>query len=111
MFVKFYDRLELSQAYLDNVLTVPANRAMARYVARERCLPRRTLTLARTDRGFWVYVFQLGADPQLGTVMLAGARPGPENVVTLPAHQFDRYAAPGLSLAELVAVLVAVVED
>lgn len=111
MFVKFYDRLDLSQAPLDNVLTVPANRATALYVARERGLPRRALTLASTDRGFWVYVFQLGADIQLGTVTLAGAQPGPENVVTLPVHEPDRYTTPAVSLAEMVALLVGVVED
>jgi hypothetical protein len=109
--VKIYNCLDLSQAYLNNVLTVPANRGAALYVARERGLPRGALTLACTDRGFWVYVFQIGSDNQLGTITLAGAQPGPENLVTLWVHQPDCDSTPGVSLAEMVALLVAVVED
>lgn len=100
MFVKFYDRLDLSRAHLDDVLTVPANRAKALDVARERHLPRQSLTRATTRMGLWVYVFQLGADVQLGTVTLAGAEPGPENVVTLPVRQLDHYTTPGMPLTE-----------
>lgn len=61
--------------------------------------------------GFWVYVFQLGADVQLGTVTLAGAEPGPEHVVTLPVRQLDHYITPGMPLTELAGLLAAVAED
>lgn len=111
MFVKFYDRLDLSRAHLDDVLTVPANRAKALDVARERHLPRQSLTRASTRMGFWVYVFQLGADVHLGTVTLAGAQPGPENVVTLPVRQLDHYTIPAMPLAEMAGLLAAVAED
>lgn len=111
MFVKFYDRLDLSRARLDDVLTVPANRAKALDVARERHLPRQSLTRATTRMGLWVYVFQLGADVQLGTVTLAGAEPGPENVVTLPVRQLDHYTTPGMPLTEMAGLLAAVAED
>jgi hypothetical protein len=94
MFTKFYDRLDLSRAHLDDVLTAPANRAKALDVARELNLPRQSLTRATTRLGFWVYVFQLGADVQLGTVTLAGTQPGPQNVVTLPVRQLDRAGWP-----------------
>lgn len=111
MFVKFYDRLDLSRLRLDDVLTVPANRAKALDVARERHLPRQSLTRATTRMGFWVYVFQLGADVQLGTVTLAGAEPGPEHVVTLPVRQLDHYTTPGMPLTEMAGLLAAVAED
>lgn len=111
MFVKFYDRLDLSRSHLDDVLTVPANRAKALDVARERHLPRQSLTRATTRMGFWVYVFQLGADVQLGTVTLAGAEPGPENVVTLPVRQLDHYTTPGMPLTEMAGLLAAIAED
>ena len=111
MFTKFYDRLDLSRAHLDDVLTAPANRAKALDVARELNLPRQSLTRATTRLGFWVYVFQLGADVQLGTVTLAGAQPGPQNVVTLPVRQLDHYTTPGMPLTELAGLLAAVAED
>lgn len=111
MFVKFYDRLDLSRARLDDVLTVPANRAKALDVARERHLPRQSLTRATTGMGFWVYLFQLGADVRLGTVTLAGAQPGAQNVVTLPVRQLDHYTTPGMPLSEMVGLLAAVAED
>jgi hypothetical protein len=111
VFVKFYDRLDLSRTRLDDVLTVPANRAKALDVARELRLPRQSLTRATTRKGFWVYVFQLGADVQLGTVTLAGAQPGPQNVVTLPVRQLDHYTTPGMPLTEMAGLLAAVAED
>lgn len=111
MFVKFFDRLDLSRADLTDVLIVPANRAKALDVARERHLPRQSLTRPTTREGFWVYVFQLRADIHLGTVTLAGAQPGPENVVTLPVRQFDRYSTPGMPLTEMAGLLAAVAED
>lgn len=111
MFVKFYDRLDLSRARLDDVLTVPANRTGALDVAQDRHLPRQALTRATTREGFWVYVFQLGADVQLGTVTLAGAQPGPENVITLPVRQLDHYTTPGMPLSEMASLLAAVAED
>ncbi|WP_146771135.1 hypothetical protein [Prauserella muralis] len=89
--MKFYDRLDLSRLRLDDVHTVPANRAKALDVARDRHLPRQSLT----RMGLWVYVFQLGADVHLGTVTLAGAQPGPENVVTLPVRQLGHCTTPG----------------
>jgi hypothetical protein len=108
--MKLYDHLDLSLANLDNVLTVRPNRDAALYVAQERGLPRSALTLAHTDRGFWVYVFQLSADIRLGTITLAGAQPGTENVVTLSVHDPNRDTAQGVSLAEVVALLVALGE-
>lgn len=111
MFVKFFDRLDLSRADLDDVLIVPANRAKALDVARERRLPRQSLTRATTREGFWVYVFQLGADVHLGTVTLAGAQPGPEHLVTLPVRQLDSYSTPGMPLTEMAGLLSAVAED
>ncbi len=111
MFTKFYDRLDLSRADLDDVLTAPANRAKALDVARQLHLPRQSLTRATTRLGFWVYVFQLGADVQLGTVTLAGAQPGHQNLVTLPVRQLDHYTTPGLPLTELAGLLAAVAED
>jgi hypothetical protein len=111
VFVKFYDRLDLSRARLDDVLTVPANRTRALDVAQDRHLPRQALTRATTREGFWVYVFQLRADVQLGTVTLAGAQPGPENVITLPVRQLDHYATPGMPLSEIAGLLTAVAED
>ncbi|MGW5051518.1 hypothetical protein [Actinokineospora sp. NPDC004072] len=111
MFVKFYDRLDLSRACLDDVLTVPTNRAKALDVARGRHLPRQSLTRATNRMGFWVYVFQLGADVQLGTVTLAGAQPGPEHVVTLPVRQLDHYTTPGMPLTETAGLLAAIAED
>ncbi len=111
MFVKFFDRLDLSRADLDDVLIVPANRAKALDVARERHLPRQSLTRATTREGFWVYVFQLRADTKLGTVTLAGAQPGPEHLVTLPVRQLDRYTTPGMPLTEMAGLLAAVTED
>jgi hypothetical protein len=111
MFTKFYDRLDLSRACLDDVLTAPANRAKALDMAQQLHLPRQSLTRATTRLGFWVYVFQLGADVQLGTVTLAGAQPGPRNLVTLPVRQLDHYTTPGLPLTELAGLLAAVAED
>lgn len=111
MFVKFYDRLDLSRLRLDDVLTVPANRAKALDVARDRHLPRQSLTRATTRTGFWVYVFQIGADVQLGTVTLAGGEPGADNVVTLPVRQLDHYTTPGMPLTEMAGLLAAVAED
>jgi hypothetical protein len=111
MFVKFFDRLDLARADLDNVLIVSANRAKALDVARERNLPRQSLTRATTREGFWVYVFQLGADTDLGTVTLAGAQPGPEHTVTLPLRRLDHYTTPGMPLTEMVGLLAAVTED
>jgi hypothetical protein len=111
VFVKFYDRLDLSRARLDDVLTAPANRAKALDVARELHLPRQSLTRATTRLGFWVYVFQLGADVQLGTVTLAGAQPGQEHLVTLPVRQLDHYTTPGMPLTEMAGLLAAVAED
>lgn len=90
---------------------MPANRAKALDVARERHLPRQSLTRATTRMGFWVYVFQLSADVQLGTVTLAGTQPGPENVVTLPVRQLDHYTTPGMPLTEMAGLLAAVAED
>lgn len=111
MSVKFYDRLDLSRAHLDDVLTVPANRAKALDVARERHLPRQSLTRATNRMGFWVYVFQLGADVQLGTVTLAGAQPGSKNVVTLQVRQLDHYTTPGMPLIEVAGLLAAIADD
>ena len=105
MFVKFYDRLDLSRARLDDVLTVPANRAKALDVARERHLPRQSLTRATTRMGLWVYVFQLGAGQ--GDC----AEPGADNVVTLPVRQLDHYTTPGMPLTEMAGLLAAVAED
>ncbi|TCO49660.1 hypothetical protein [Actinocrispum wychmicini] len=109
--MKFYDRLDLSRTHLDDVLVVPANRAKALDMARERHLPRQALTRATTHMGFWVYVFQLDADTELGTVTLAGARPGPENVATLPVRQLDHYITPGMPLTEMTGLLASVAED
>lgn len=80
--MKFYDRLDLSRAHLDDVLSVPADRARALEVARRRRLPLRSVTRAITRGGFWIYVFQLDADVQVGTVTLAGIRPGQEIIAT-----------------------------
>ena len=89
MFVKSYDRLDLTRAHL----------------------PRQSLTRATTRMGFWVYVLQFGADVQFGTVFLAGAQPGPDNVVTLPVRQLDHYTTPGMPLTEMAGLLAAVAED
>lgn len=61
--------------------------------------------------GFWVYVFQLCADLQLGNVTLAGTEPGPENMVTLPVRRLDHYNAPGMPLTETAGLLTAVAAD
>jgi hypothetical protein len=111
MSAKIYDRLDLSRVRLDDVLTVPARRARALDVARERDLPRQSLTRAINRMGFWFYVFQFGADIELGTVTVAGVQPGPENVVTVPVRQLDHYCTPGMPLPEMAGLLAAVAED